>query len=213
MFTPKDFVVKDFALIRDFIQTTVLANIVAIKNNEVEICPVPLIWQDNGGEYGYLIGHVAKNNPIVHCLNTPCKVIFNHNGHYISPNWYPSKAQTHKEVPTWNYQSVQLFVKPTVYHDKETIKKIISDTTDFFEQQVSTQQMPAWSINDAPSEYIDAMCQALVGFKLKITDFEAKFKLSQNKSEENKSGVIKGLSQINTPNALEMRNLVKSTLQ
>ena len=207
MFIPKDFAIKDFDLVKDFIQQTVLANLVATKNNAIEICPVPLLWQDDGSKFGCLVGHVAKNNAIVNFLDNQCKVIFNHNGHYISPNWYPSKAITHKEVPTWNYQSVQLIATPTLYHDADTIKTIIGDMTDFFENNFSKTP---WSLSDAPADYVDAMCRALVGFKLHIIDFEAKFKLSQNKSEENKQGVMDGLGQLNTVKATEMQNLIKT---
>ncbi|MFW2177368.1 MULTISPECIES: FMN-binding negative transcriptional regulator [unclassified Moraxella] len=210
MFIPKDFRMSDFEPVKDFIQQTVLANIVASQNDVIEICPVPLLWQDDGSEFGCLIGHVAKMNPIVQYLGLGknCKVIFNDNGHYISPNWYPSKAETHKEVPTWNYQSVQLTATPTLYHDADMIKGIIGDMTDFFEAQFSQSPFSPWSLADAPSEYIEAMCRALVGFKLDIVSFEAKFKLSQNKSLDNQNGVIKGLQKVDTANAKAMATLV-----
>lgn len=214
MYNPKHFAINNFEQVKSFIQYTVLANIITTKNNEVEVCPVPLLWQDDGSEFGCLIGHVAKNNPVVNGLDKPCNVIFNDNGHYISPNWYPSKAITHKEVPTWNYQSVQLTVTPTLYNDTKIIKRIIGDMTNFFEQQtkdIDPSHQP-WSIVDAPIDYIDAMCRALIGFKLHITDFEAKFKLSQNKSAENKQGVMDGLGQLNTPKAIKMQKLIKTLL-
>ena len=213
MYTPKHFTITDFEQVKDFIKEIPLATIIAMQDGKTEICPVPLLWQPSfgekeGSELGCLIGHVAKNNPIVNFDSTNWQVMFNDNGHYISPNWYPSKAETHKEVPTWNYQSVLMTATPTLYFDSENLQQIIGTMTDSFERQFTARNHQPWSLADAPKEYVEAMCRAIVGFKLTIKSVEAKFKLSQNKSAENVNGVIEGLREVNTPNAINMAELV-----
>lgn len=223
MYSPNQFIITDFAQVKDFIQQNPLATVVATQDGKTEICHVPLLWQPNfgkkdgqndgknaHGELGYLIGHVAKNNPIVNFDKTDWQVIVNDNGHYISPNWYPSKAQTHKEVPTWNYQAVLITATPTLYMDSKSLQQIIGTMTDSFERTFTEPSHQPWSLADAPQDYIEAMCRAIVGFKLTITSFEAKFKLSQNKSAENVKGVIAGLREVDTVNANDMAELVKT---
>ncbi len=114
-------------------------------------------------------------------------------GHYISPNWYPNKAIMHKEVPTWNYRSVHFTVEPTFTTEPVVLKEMVRKLSDIHE---ATQLVP-WSLSDAPEQYI-AMCKGIVGFKLKILDMQAQFKLSQNKDEATKASIIKELRQLNT---------------
>lgn len=221
MYIPKDFNVTDFEKIKQFIQTCTLGTIFAYDEQGSQkisqICPLPLIWQDDGSEFGVLIGHVAKVNPIYKIFSTIAnattwQVQFLDNGQYISPNWYPSKALTHKEVPTWNYQAVQFTVMPTWVLERDGVAQIISDMTDFFEAKMQTfdPTHQPWSLTDAPSEYVDAMCRAIVGIKMPIVSIEAKFKLSQNKSAENQQGVIDSLYKIGNSQALAMVELIEN---
>ena len=111
-----------------------------------------------------------------------------------------SKAQTHKEVPTWNYQSVHIQSKIELIEDTDKLKWILETMT---AQQEVVSDNP-WSLEDAPAAYIDAMCRGIIGFKLTIDSIQAQFKLSQNKTAENITGVIKGLEQLNTNDAAVM---------
>ena len=213
MYIPKDFSQTDFEAVKDFIAGSPLANIMTLNGDSVEICPVPLLWQvDEQNPLGYLMGHVAKVNPIVKIDAKNWKVVFTSHGHYISPNWYPTKAINHKEVPTWNYQSVIFSVTPQLITDATQIKQIVETMTDFFEHQLK-QTNPShepWSLSDAPSDYINAMCRAIVGVKLTIDNFEAKFKLSQNKTLDNQQGVIDGLTQLQSASANNMATLINN---
>ncbi|VXB74234.1 conserved hypothetical protein [Enhydrobacter sp. 8BJ] len=211
MYIPKDFSQTDFEAVKDFIAQSPLANIMASNGESIEICPAPLLWQvDEQNPLGYLMGHVAKVNPIVKIDAKNWKVVFTSQGHYISPNWYPTKAMTDKEVPTWNYQSVIFSVTPQLITDASQIQQIVATMTDFFEHQLK-QTNPShepWSLSDAPSDYINAMCRAIVGVKLTIHNFEAKFKLSQNKTLDNQQGVIDGLTQLQSATADNMATLI-----
>ena len=207
MFTPKAFKEDSFETIQAFIKEQPQATVIAQTGNGLEACHIPMYWQDDGSEFGCLYGHVAKvnalNNP--DNLSMPWLFIFQENGHYISPNWYPSKAVTHKEVPTWNYRSVHIMGKVSLLTASEALLDILSKQTVDFE---ASQPHP-WSLDDAPVEYIQAMCRAIVGIRVDITDVQAQFKLSQNKTVENRVGVVAGLKGLGTFEADKMAMLVE----
>ena len=206
MFTPKAFKEERFDTIKAFIKEQPLATVVVQTQNGLEACHIPMYWQDDGSEYGCLYGHIAKVNALndYDNLDAPWLIIFQDAGHYISPNWYPSKAITHKEVPTWNYRSVHITGSVSLLTEPEALTEILSKLTQDFE---ASQPIP-WSLNDAPENYIQALCRAIVGIRISITDIQAQFKLSQNKTVENRAGVLAGLQQCNTAKADAMAKLI-----
>tara|TARA_R110002051_G_scaffold325043_1_gene425417 strand:- start:4464 stop:5111 length:648 start_codon:yes stop_codon:yes gene_type:complete len=206
MHIPSVFCEKDFDNIIDFIAEKPFATLIAQTENGIEACHIPLFFHEEcsepNGQQRYLYGHFGRKNPIYleALADTSWLIIFQDSGHYISPNWYPSKAQTHKEVPTWNYQSVHIQSTIELLEDPDTLKWILATTT---AQQEIVSENP-WSLEDAPATYIDAMCRGIIGFRLTIDAIQAQFKLSQNKTADNIAGVIKGLEQLNTSDALTM---------
>ena len=212
MFIPKSFQETDLNLLKDFVsqypQATVIAHHVTEQDGAaMEASHIPMIWISEGNN-SYLLGHIAKVNPLNEAkfLSLPWLIIFQNPGHYISPNWDPSKADTHKEVPTWNYQSVHITGRATLLADSNSLINIISLLTTKFE---ATQPMP-WSLKDAPEKYIQGLCRAIVGIRIDISDVKAQFKLSQNKSKENRAGVILGLREIGSPKPNDMANLINA---
>lgn len=207
MFTPKAFKEADFKVIQAFIKEQPQATVIAQTGNGLEACHIPMYWQDDGSKFGCLYGHIAKVNTLNSSANlaAPWLIIFQDAGHYISPNWYPSKAVTHKEVPTWNYRSVHITGNVSLLTAPEALVDILSKQTADFE---ASQPNP-WSLNDAPEKYIQAMCRAIVGIRVDITDVQAQFKLSQNKTAENRVGVVAGLKQLKTTKANEMAALIE----
>lgn len=210
MFIPKSFQETDLNLLKDFVsqypQATVIAHHVTEEDGAaMEASHIPMIWISEGNN-SHLLGHIAKVNPLNEAkfLSLPWLIIFQNPGHYISPNWYSSKADTHKEVPTWNYQSVHITGRATLLADSNSLINIISLLTTKFE---ATQPMP-WSLKDAPEKYIQGLCRAIVGIRIDISDVKAQFKLSQNKSKENRAGVILGLREIGSPEANGMAYLI-----
>ena len=208
MSIPKAFKEDSFETIQAFIKEKPQATVIAQTGNGLEACHIPMYWQDDGSELGCLYGHIAKLNALNNSDNfdKAWLIIFQDIGHYISPNWYPSKAVTHKEVPTWNYRSVQITGKVSLLTAPEQLIDILSKQTADFE---ASQPNP-WSLNDAPEKYIQTMCRAIVGIRVDITDVQAQFKLSQNKSAENRAGVVTGLKQLGTFEAGKMAMLVES---
>lgn len=204
MHTPTTFAEENLENIIDFITAHPLATLIAQTKDGIEACHIPLFWHSDNpsSEYGCLYGHLGRRNPIYQNVlpDTSWLIIFQNSGHYISPNWYISKAKTHKKVPTWNYQSVHIQSQIELLHDTDTLKWILATMT---AQQETISDNP-WSLADAPITYIDAMCQGTIGFKLNIESIQAQFKLSQNETAENLSGVISGLKALNTNEATAM---------
>ena len=210
MFTPKAFKEDNFEDIRTFIKEQPQATVIAKTGNGLEACHIPMYWQDDGSKLGCLYGHISKVNALNNSVNNaPWLIIFQEAGHYISPNWYPSKLTTHKEVPTWNYRSVHITGDVSLLTEHEHLNEILSKQTADFE----VNQPNPWSLDDAPAEYIQAMCRAIVGIRVNIKDVQAQFKLSQNKTAENRVGVVAGLKQLGTAKADEMATLVEKVNQ
>lgn len=208
MFTPKAFKEDNFETIQAFIKEQPQATVIAQTATGLEACHIPMYWQDDGSEFGCLYGHITKINALNDSdnLSAPWLIIFQDSGHYISPNWYPSKAVTHKEVPTWNYRSVHISGNVSLLTEPQQLIAILSRQTADFE---ASQPNP-WSLNDAPENYIQAMCRAIVGIRINITDVQAQFKLSQNKTDADRAGVVIGLKRLSAPKADEMVRLIES---
>jgi transcriptional regulator len=109
---------------------------------------------------------------------------------YVSPSWYPSKAEHGRVVPTWNYEAVHLYGTLTWHDDADWLRANVAALTERFE---AGRDAP-WSIDDAPASFIDGLVRGIVGVELAITRVEAKAKLSQNRSAADRAGVIAGLS-------------------
>jgi transcriptional regulator len=108
---------------------------------------------------------------------------------YISPNWYPTKKETGKVVPTWNYLAIHAYGKISFYHDVSKLKDHVSALLDRHEEGMPEP----WAISDAPAEYIDTMLQRIVGFELTVTRIEGKWKMSQNREAKDAKGAREGL--------------------
>jgi transcriptional regulator len=116
-------------------------------------------------------------------------VIFRGEHAYVSPNWYPSKSQHGKAVPTWNYTMVQVHGTLRATQDPEWLRALVTRLT---ERHEGGRAAP-WHVSDAPPDYIDAMLKAIVGIEIEVTRVEGKFKLSQNRDAADRTGVVLGL--------------------
>jgi transcriptional regulator len=109
---------------------------------------------------------------------------------YVSPSYYPSKADNPKVVPTWNYLAVHAYGPAEVIHEAEPLLAIVSRLTDRHEQGRSEP----WKVTDAPADYIEGMLRAIVGIRLPIARLQGARKLSQNRSGQDVAGVREGLT-------------------
>jgi transcriptional regulator len=142
-----------------------------------------------------LLGHVAKANPVWQ-HESSVLAIFTGPQAYITPNAYPSKAEHHKVVPTYNYATVQVRGQLIAYTEISRKLAVVTALTDYFERQ----QPAPWAVRDAPANFIEANLNAIVAIEIVIDSVQGKFKLSQNRSAADQAGVRQYLSQASQAN-------------
>ncbi len=145
------------------------------------------------GSDGALIGHLALANDMHRLVadGQEVLVIFQGDDAYVSPNFYPSKQEHHRHVPTWNYQVVHIYGDITFQHDERAKRTAVALLTRKHERRVNGDQ--AWKMTDAPAQYIDEMLSNIVAFRIDIRRTLAKSKLSQNREARDYVGAIDGL--------------------
>jgi transcriptional regulator len=208
MYIPKFNEEKRVPVMRALVAAHPLATLVTMGAAGLFATHLPLLLENDGSEFGLLRGHVARANaqwkefsPEIDSL-----AIFSGPQHYISPNWYAGKEEHGKEVPTWNYAVVHAYGPLKVIEDEQWLLAFVSHLTDVHE--AATSPAP-WKVTDAPHDYIQAMLKAIVGIELPIRRLEGKWKVSQNKTEKDREGVVEGLTKLDTPESLRMKDLVK----
>jgi transcriptional regulator len=142
---------------------------------------------------GTLTAHVARANPLwQRCPSgTPVMVVFRGAQSYISPNWYPSKHETHRQVPTWNYEVVHVHGQLQIHDDERTVRGIVARLT----RAHDAAEPRPWKMTDSAPDYIDAMLRNIVGIQVNITAMVGKRKLSQNKDARDRVGAAEALLQ------------------
>lgn len=194
MYIPKPFQVEDTAVIWDFIRTYPFATLVSAQaEGEPLISHIPVIADACSG---ILIGHLAGANPHADLVGAKREsvLVFHGPDAYISPTWYKAR----EAVPTWAYAAVHAvgFLVPVSEARK---RKIVELTTCHFESGRSTPWI------DQPDErFMEKMLAAIVAFEMKPSRLEAKFKLGQNRSLEDRRGVLTGLLEEDAPSSREM---------
>jgi transcriptional regulator len=128
-----------------------------------------------------LIAHVARANPVWKEVRDgdEALVIFRAEHAYVSPNWYPSKHESHRQVPTWNYRVVHVHGKATIRDDEKFVRGVVARLTRAHEAR--TGSPTPWKMTDSAPDYIDQMLANIVGVEIEITKIVGKWKLSQNR--------------------------------
>lgn len=194
MYVPPHFAEDRADVVLGLVRAAGFGHLVAASADGIESTPLPFVVDDR---LTTLRAHVARPNPIWKLAPCDGLLIIPVNDAYVSPNWYPSKAEHGKVVPTWNYEVVQLHGRLIAHDDAAWVDRQIRDMTD-----VNEANLPApWSVDDAPSGYIDATRRGIVGIEVEITRVDAKRKLSQNRSEEDRAGVVRGLERASSRSA------------
>lgn len=168
---------------------------------------LPFFIDNDRGEFGTLIAHVARANPVWQSIegSNPALIIFQGPECYITPSWYPSKHEHGKAVPTWNYAVVHAYGKPKAIHDPAWILRALQRLTDTHE---ASQALP-WQVADAPREFIDQLLGAIVGIEVPIQRIIGKWKTHQNRTTSDQLGVVAGLMGRGDDDALAMAALVQ----
>ena len=192
MYNPSGFAIKDLHELQQQIIDTRLAMVVTHGEQGLQASHLPLLFNPEQGPNGTLYGHFARGNPQWGELQNGAEalVIFAGADAYVSPGFYPSKAEHGKVVPTWNYVAVHAYGTADVFTEADRLLNLVSALTDRHE---ASRQQP-WKVTDAPADYIDGMLKAIVGFALPIQRLEGKRKLSQNRSAADIAGVREGLA-------------------
>lgn len=184
MYTPSSFREIRSEVLHGLIRAYPFATVVAAGADGLNANHLPFELVD-----GALHGHVARGNELARLDGAEVLVIFHGPQGYISPNWYPSKHETGREVPTWNYTVVHVHGRLRVIEEAAWLRRLLERLTDRHE---AGQPQP-WRITDAPADHIELSLRAIVGLEIATERIEGKFKLSQNHPIANRAGVIEGL--------------------
>ena len=197
MYRPPAFSVDDRDELFDMIEQSPFGNLVTSSISGVEATGLPMIIDRDRGDLGVLRCHLARANSHWRRMDSlDALVIFQLVDGYISPSWYPSKAEHGKVVPTWNYEIVHAHGTVHVHDDTEWVRQLVPELTDHHESVALGRSAGGpWRVSDAPEGYIDRQLQAIVGVEIEVTRLEGKRKLSQNRSDDDRLGVIEGLAE------------------
>ncbi len=187
MYIPPHFREDRDEVLRDAMRRIGFATLVTQGPDGLEANHLPLLLEGN-----VLQGHFARANPVWKSIgpDTEALAIFLGPHFYVSPSWYPSKAETGKAVPTWNYIAVHARGKITLHDDPTWLRAHVGRLSQFHE----AGRAAPWSVEDAPADYIQAMLRAIVGFELSIDKLEGKWKLNQNRNAGDIQGVKDALA-------------------
>ena len=192
MYIPAHFAEQRPPALQALLRAHPLATLVVTQDDAFVANHIPLMHVADTSAHGVLRGHVARANPLWRALGngTPALAVFHGADAYVSPSLYPSKATSGKVVPTWNYAVVHVHGRLRAIDDSAWLRQLVITLTDW---QEGARRVP-WQVTDAPADYIDDMLRAIVGIELEIERIEGKFKLSQNRTADDRDGVITGLS-------------------
>lgn len=158
---------------------------------------LPFEFDPGAGEHGLLTAHVARANPLwQQCpTGTPVLVVFRAADGYVSPNWYPSKHEAHRQVPTWNYEVVHAHGVLTVRDDERFVRGMVGKLT---RRHEAAEPQP-WKMSDSAPEFIDSLLRNIVGIEISVTSLVGKRKLSQNKEARDQAGAAQALAARGNP--------------
>ena len=208
MYEPSHFKVEDRAALHAVMRAHPLATLVTSGEGGLLANLVPFVLHEDEGEQGVLRAHLARPNAQWKAIaaGADALVIFSGVERYVTPAWYASKQEHGKVVPTWNYVTVQARGPARTIEDAAWLRTHLESLTT---QQERPRAEP-WAVGDAPEPFIAAQMRGIVGIEIEIASLLGKFKLSQNRQEADKLGVLNGLSADPESGSQAMASLVKT---
>jgi transcriptional regulator len=200
VYTPKPFNITDIHCLHDFIEAYSFATLISQKGQDVDVTHLPVMLNRDQGEKGTLFWHVAKANPHATAFDElkSALLIFHGPHAYVSHTWYT----TSPSVPTWNYAVVHVYGEPQKI-SQECLSEDLSKMMRHYEKTpIETHFIP--------EGYKNNQLTHIVGFRMKISRIDGKFKLGQNRSPEDQEGMLQGLRKTNTPEALSLAEFIQS---
>jgi transcriptional regulator len=189
MYVPRFNLLDDADAIRAMVRAVGAAELITTGADGYPLATrLPVVWEEDR-----LVMHLARANPHWRSVpadrDVPALAVVTDAEAYVSPSWYPTKAEHGRVVPTWNYSAVHLTGRVRRHEDPEWLRAAVTLLT---EQQEGGRAEP-WAVTDAPAPYVDKQLRAIVGLELTVERVEGKAKLSQNRSAEDRAGVVRGL--------------------
>ncbi|HLN09233.1 MAG TPA: FMN-binding negative transcriptional regulator [Xanthobacteraceae bacterium] len=205
MYRPDQFRIDDLSRMHSLMRARPFAALVSAGSLGLFATHLPTVTRDDG-PYGVIECHLARANPHWKDLaeGNDALMIFQGPEGYITPNWYPSKSDHGKVVPTWNYAVVHAYGRPEVVEDKDWLRRHVAELTAQQERNAATP----WAVSDAPESFIDVMLRGIIGFRFAITRLEGKWKMSQNREMKDRDGVVRGLGMRGEGDDLELAEIV-----
>jgi len=209
MYLPAQFEETRSEVLQALMREHPFATLVTASADGIVANHIPMEYDPEPAPFGRLVGHVARANPVWReVAEHEALAIFQGPQAYISPAWYPSKQEHGKVVPTWNYAVVHVRGPLRIIEEPQQLRAIVEKLTNHHE---AGRPQP-WQVTDAPPDYIEPMLKAIVGIEMSITKIVGKWKVSQNRSADDRVGVISGLTAQGDSNARAMAGLIKETL-
>ena len=192
MYLPAQFEESRTEVLHDLMEKHPMGILFTHGQSGMDANHLPFDLHRDEGSQGVLHAHVARNNPVWQDVanGDEVLVVFRAADAYISPQWYPSKHEFHKQVPTWNYIVAHAYGRITIRDDERYVRGVVARLTRIHE---ATQPVP-WKMTDAPRDYIDTMLKAIVGLEIEITRIVGKYKLGQNKEARDIRGAGEALN-------------------
>ena len=224
MYIPRHNEEKRVSVMHSLIVSNPLATLVTLASTGLFASHIPMVLEaqekevengevrdgqdeKDGSQFGVLRGHISRANPqwrdFVQTVDA--LAIFSGHQHYITPTWYPGTKEHGKEVPTWNYVVVHAYGPLKIIQDAHWLRTNVEKLTSIHE---AASPVP-WKVSDAPQDFIQSQLKGIVGLELPIQKLEGKWKVSQNRDERDRAGVVDGLAKLNTPESLAMKALVE----
>jgi len=192
VYVPEHFREDRIDVLHEAIRRIALGTLVTLGEAGLVASHVPMLVDAEPRPLGRLTGHIARANPQwrTHRPEVDALAVFTGPEAYITPAWYETKRQTGKVVPTWNYVAVHATGRLRFFDDAESLRRIVTRLTNTHE----ASRTEPWRVTDAPADFVDAMLKAIIGFELTLVALEGKWKMSQNRPEADRAGVVEGLT-------------------
>ncbi len=193
MYTPEHFEVADKEEALAFIKSNAFGQLISMVDGRLFSSHIPFYYDEEGK---FLICHIARRNPQWKDIEgQEVLVTFQGPHDYISPSWYESQG-----VPTWNYQAAHVYGKASLITEISRLKSIVNELTKIYESSFESPWIP---------EYKESMLNAIIGIEIKVTEIQCKYKLSQNRSENDRREVMK---QLENRGAIQLSEVMKIEL-
>lgn len=204
MYSPKSFQNSEISALTELMRSNPFATIITVNQSQVFPNHLPVLTEIMESGKTVIVGHMARANPQWSHFQTGAEatVIFHGPHTYVTPQWYPDPT----DVPTWNYAVVHALGVPKVIEDYDGINSILVRSVQAFEEG----EPNPWKF-DLPEDMKKNLVRAIVGFEIEVTQIDGKFKLSQNRSESDRQGVLQGLQNRPDEMSKKVRELMLGT--